>query len=153
MENQISTIVCPNCGANTTNRRNCEYCGSMLVRFVDKNIAIDQDIFSKDDLSLSSVVVNLKKNLELQNELSSTDVVLTEIRSEGKDMYKITRGPNLGAPDIWIYGGNVTSETKYPMYPGVAGYRLTEANIPSSSEPRLLLCLTCPPFLLRGGKI
>lgn len=148
MENQVSAIVCPNCGANTTNRKNCEYCGSMLVRFVDKNIAIDQDVLGKDALSFSSVAVNLKKNLELQNELSSTDVVLTEIRSDGKAMYRINGAGNLnlGAPDIWIYGGNLTSETKYPVFPGVAGYRLAEANIPSSSEPRLLLCLTCPPF-------
>lgn len=32
MEYEIKTIVCPNCGANTTNHQNCEYCGSMLVR-------------------------------------------------------------------------------------------------------------------------
>lgn len=144
MENQISTIVCPNCGANTANRRNCEYCGSMLVRFVDKNIAIDQDVFGKDALSFSSVAVNLKKNLELQNELSSTDVVLTEIRSEGKTMYSVSGVGYLGSPEIWIYGGNITSETKYPAYPGLAGYRLAEANIPSSSEPRLLLCFADP---------
>ncbi len=33
MENQVQTIVCPNCGANATNHHNCEYCGSLLVRF------------------------------------------------------------------------------------------------------------------------
>lgn len=32
MENQIKTVVCPNCGANATNLQNCEYCNSILVR-------------------------------------------------------------------------------------------------------------------------
>lgn len=32
MENQLQTIVCPNCGANATNHHNCEYCGSFLVQ-------------------------------------------------------------------------------------------------------------------------
>lgn len=32
MENQIKTVICPNCGANATNLQNCEYCNSILVR-------------------------------------------------------------------------------------------------------------------------
>lgn len=32
MENQVQTIVCPNCGASATNHHNCEYCGSFLVQ-------------------------------------------------------------------------------------------------------------------------
>ncbi len=32
MENTITTVVCPNCGANATNLQNCEYCNSILVR-------------------------------------------------------------------------------------------------------------------------
>jgi ribosomal protein L32 len=32
MDNQVQTIVCPNCGANATNHHNCEYCGSFLVQ-------------------------------------------------------------------------------------------------------------------------
>lgn len=30
----IKTIICPNCGASTSNFHNCEYCGSFLVRKV-----------------------------------------------------------------------------------------------------------------------
>ena len=33
-------LKCPNCGANATNHQNCEYCGSLLVRFVDKGISL-----------------------------------------------------------------------------------------------------------------
>ena len=32
MENQVQTIICPNCGANATNHHNCEYCGSYLIQ-------------------------------------------------------------------------------------------------------------------------
>lgn len=42
MEYEIKTIVCPNCGANTTNHQNCEYCGSMLVRCYEM-MGIDED--------------------------------------------------------------------------------------------------------------
>ena len=133
MENQVSTIVCPNCGANTTNRKNCEYCGSVLVRFVDQNVAIDQNVFGKNALSFSSVATALKKNLEMQNDLSPTDVVLTEIMN----------GRKTPDPDIWVYGGNVTSETRY-CFSARHCFNIADANIPSSSEPRLILCFTTP---------
>lgn len=32
MDNQVTTIVCPNCGAHATNLHNCEFCGSFLVQ-------------------------------------------------------------------------------------------------------------------------
>lgn len=134
MENQVSTIVCPNCGANTTNRRNCEYCGSALVRFADQNVAIDQNVFGKNALSFSSVATALRKNLGMQNDLSPTDVVLTEILNGRKE---ITR------PDIWVYGGNVTSETRYCFVRGYC-FNIADVNIPSSSEPRLILFFTTP---------
>ena len=41
---ELKTYVCPNCGANTTNAQNCEYCGSLLVRFVEKGISLSQQI-------------------------------------------------------------------------------------------------------------
>ena len=43
---RLQTIVCPNCGANTTNHENCEFCGSLLVRFEDKNIEFDEDNYN-----------------------------------------------------------------------------------------------------------
>jgi len=46
MDNLVS-LICPNCGAATTNHKNCEYCNSLLVRFVDKEIEIDQSRYGK----------------------------------------------------------------------------------------------------------
>ena len=47
MEYEIKTILCPNCGANTTNHQNCEYCGSMLVRCYEM-MDIDEDSDEED---------------------------------------------------------------------------------------------------------
>lgn len=47
---EMNVIKCPNCGASSTNHTNCEYCGSLLVRFVDKGI----------DLSTTSYLTNDK---------------------------------------------------------------------------------------------
>lgn len=41
-------LTCPNCGAAATNHKNCEYCNSLLVRFVEKGIEIDQSRYGKD---------------------------------------------------------------------------------------------------------
>lgn len=41
---ELKTYVCPNCGANATNAQNCEYCGSLLVRFVDKGVSLSQPL-------------------------------------------------------------------------------------------------------------
>ena len=46
----MKAIVCPNCGANATNHENCEYCGSLLVRFVDQNIEYDEDNYNNPDI-------------------------------------------------------------------------------------------------------
>ena len=132
---QAIPIVCPNCGANTTNRRNCEYCGSALVRFADQNVAIDQNVFGKNALSFSNVATALKKNLELQNDLSSSEVVLTEFILDQKSAHDF---------DVWVYGGNITSETRYVSNSLIYSFNIGDANIPSSSEPRLILCFATP---------
>ena len=40
-ENQsggVKAVICPNCGANTTNHYNCDYCGSFLVQRVSEGM-------------------------------------------------------------------------------------------------------------------
>lgn len=75
---ELKTITCPNCGANTTNAENCDYCGSLLVRFIDKGIEIDTNKFKSDALEYSGLLSELKSNLILQtenpNEFCSTDI-------------------------------------------------------------------------------
>lgn len=65
-----NTITCPNCGANTTNRHNCEYCGSLLVRFVDANIDVKQTPYGDDSIVLPGLVEQLKQNLAAQKSVA-----------------------------------------------------------------------------------
>ena len=79
MESQVSAIVCPNCGANTTNHQNCDFCGSLLVRFVGTNVNLDQTSYLSNDSCLPGLIDALKENIRLQKEhpdcAVATDIV------------------------------------------------------------------------------
>ena len=66
-------IKCPNCGASSTNHTNCEYCGSLLVRFVDKGIDLSTTSYLTNDKVYDGLIDALKQNLERQ-ELSDSAV-------------------------------------------------------------------------------
>lgn len=66
---------CPNCGANFTNTTNCEYCGSLLVRFVDKGIDLSKTSYINDSLTFPGLAAELKRNLRLQKENPCESVV------------------------------------------------------------------------------
>lgn len=81
MDNQVTSIVCPNCGASTKNHHNCDYCGSMLVRFSEKNITCDDSKYGKSANSIPGLEMALKNNLSLQEIGSDTEIALTQINS------------------------------------------------------------------------
>lgn len=73
----VKQLTCPNCGANITNTRNCEYCGSLLVRFVDKGIDISKTSYlDKSNLS-GKLLKALKLSLSMQK--STSDYVVIDI--------------------------------------------------------------------------
>ena len=74
---ELKSYTCPNCGANTTNADNCEYCGSLLVRFVEKRIDISQT-YLDDTETFPGLINALKLNLQLQ-ENNEEDLVVTDI--------------------------------------------------------------------------
>lgn len=82
MENQVSAIVCPNCGANTSNRLNCEYCGSMLVRFTDHGISIDPTKYGKDAKAIGGLEEALSSNLLLQGTCQENEYVITGMTAD-----------------------------------------------------------------------
>ena len=51
----MKTIVCPNCGANATNHENCEFCGSLLVRFEDQSIKFNEEKYKDPDIVNSNL--------------------------------------------------------------------------------------------------
>lgn len=71
---ELKTYVCPNCGANTTNAQNCEYCGSLLVRFVEKGIDLTATTYTSNDAVFPGLIAELQKNLRLQ-EVTEESVV------------------------------------------------------------------------------
>lgn len=70
---EANVIKCPNCGASSTNHTNCEYCGSLLVRFVDKGIDLSTTSYLTNDKVFAGLIDALKQNLERQ-ELSDSAV-------------------------------------------------------------------------------
>lgn len=75
---ELKSYVCPNCGANTTNTQNCEYCGSLLVRFVEKGIDLSHTSYLNNNAVFPGLVEELKRNLELQSE-NPKDWVATDL--------------------------------------------------------------------------
>jgi ribosomal protein L32 len=62
------TFRCPNCGATITNNQNCEYCGSMLVRFASKGIDISHaSAYTQKDEMYNILFGAFEKHLEQQN--------------------------------------------------------------------------------------
>ena len=83
-ENEIKTYTCPNCGAQITNTRNCEYCGSLLVRFAVHGIDATKTEYMKDDYVFPGLKEELEKNLKLRKEHPSMSVV-TDIFKKKSD--------------------------------------------------------------------
>ena len=78
---ELKTYVCPNCGANTTNAQNCEYCGSLLVRFVEKGIDLSHTSYTNNSGVFPGLIEELKRNLKLQEENPDL-VVVTDLLKE-----------------------------------------------------------------------
>ena len=75
----METIVCPNCGANSTSRNRCDFCGSVLVRFADKNITDLEKKFGKGVTIIPGLDDALEENLRLQESAGYDSVVITNV--------------------------------------------------------------------------
>jgi len=111
----INTVTCPFCGANATNLRNCEYCGSLFVRYTDDNVQADTDsLFDKDKsftgFIFSGLEEELRKNISLQTQES---FIVTDVKSNEGGGLQIVQSSGLG----------MTSHLKLekiPSFPGVS---------------------------------
>jgi len=88
-DNLVKAIVCPNCGANTKNYHNCEYCGSLLVRYTAENKVVDEMTFGKDVPEIAGLKDELKKNLSFQRIKKSDDAVVTTITDRDGCVYQV----------------------------------------------------------------
>ena len=68
MENQVQTIVCPNCGANATNHHNCEFCGSFLVQRAALGIDVSRYVEASSKYSNKGIETALKMYSDILQE-------------------------------------------------------------------------------------
>ena len=94
---ELKTYVCPNCGANTTNAENCEYCGSLLVRFVEKGIDFSHTTYTSNDTVIAGLIPELKRNLQLQKDNPIGTVIAT-------DIFKLNDDGNIECLNIFSSG-------------------------------------------------
>lgn len=74
---ELKSYTCPNCGANTTNADNCEFCGSLLVRFAEKGIDLSNTSYLSNTEVFPGLIKELEQNLAMQeqgDESTATDI-------------------------------------------------------------------------------
>ena len=129
MDNQLHTIVCPNCGASASNHQNCEYCGSLLVRFADKNISIDENQFGHSAFKFSGLEEALTKNLEEQARTSGRNHIHTFIKS-----------PSLGL-DLDVTNPKAQTELLLYSWGNDNTFRIKPTIQPNTDEQSLVICI------------
>ena len=85
--NEGKFLTCPNCGANITNTQNCEYCGSLLVRFVDKGIDLSTTTYLDNSRVSNKLIKALQLSLQMQ-EQEQESVVMDIWQRKGKNAYR-----------------------------------------------------------------
>lgn len=128
---ELKSLVCPHCGANTTNAQNCEYCGSLLVRFVDKGIDINNTSYQSGTCEYPGLLTELENNLKLQaenpNEFVCTDIIWMDsdgsrgavsIGRSGMFYWKDSSPINLGSKD-----GGLIVNFEFSTYVNAENYK------------------------------
>lgn len=73
--------LCPSCGAPSNNRTNCEYCGSMLVRFNQLGLAFDPNRYGAQADTFNGLKDVLRQHLEEQERTNGMNHITTHISS------------------------------------------------------------------------
>lgn len=91
---ELKSYVCPNCGANTTNAQNCDYCGSLLVRFVERNIDLSGTSYLNNDKVIPGLIKHLEQNLLAQKTGRDviTDIYFKNERGEYDSIFVLPQG-------------------------------------------------------------
>lgn len=90
----MKTVSCPSCGASATNHQNCEFCGSLFVRYDSAGLS-PNEIFTNNSLTEleNNSFPNLKEQLDLNLSLRkhySCDYFHTEIYPSKLDWLNLT---------------------------------------------------------------
>lgn len=146
MEERI--LRCPNCGANATNHDNCEYCGSLLVRFAEKGIDLTKTTYLNDDATLLGLTNALKYNLQLQdnaNETVVTDIVgLSPAKIKKEFLASILRSGNA----LFLDGQTMLSNNKkglcivFSFHHAISGSRYNDMEAKRLNKFKSLDCFS-----------
>lgn len=79
MNERLTSIVCPNCGANSTNHKKCDFCGSILVQYADKNVKCLDEKFGKSVRFIPGLDSALEENFSLQGSCPEDSLIVTRI--------------------------------------------------------------------------
>lgn len=83
-------VQCPSCGATATNHLNCEFCGSLFVRYSSLNISTENIISSNgkiQDFVFPGLEEQLRKNISLQVHKSS--FIVTDIFWKNENIQQV----------------------------------------------------------------
>lgn len=73
--------LCPSCGAPSNNQSNCEYCGSMLVRFNHLGLAFDPNRYGARADTFTGLKEALRRHLEEQERTNGLNHITTHVSS------------------------------------------------------------------------
>jgi hypothetical protein len=106
----MKIVQCPNCGASATNLQNCEFCGSLFVRYDDNNLDSGQ-LFDNNSKFVGFMFPGLEHELckNLSQQTDSTFIV-TDVSYKGNIILQIVQTTGLD---------NLLGETP-KSFPGIA---------------------------------
>ena len=89
----MDVVTCPACGASAKNIRNCDYCGSLFVRYADNSVQVDLDrLFDENQsftgFAFSGLEKELRTNISLQTENS---FIVTEVYGPNESCLQIVQ--------------------------------------------------------------
>ena len=114
MNEHIASIVCPNCGASSTNHNKCDFCGSVLVRFADKNVQHLEEKFGKSVRSIPGLDVALEENLSLQESSGNDSIIITRIFPSEEDRNDVAANNAAWETVRTYHNWRVNRQGKYP---------------------------------------
>lgn len=139
--------TCPNCGANITNTKNCEFCGSLLVRFAEAGIDISTTTTYTSDASVfAGMQQTLDKHLQyakenpgqyVQTNINGNLMVIVNTKSlddfEGRRFFESAEVDGLGIC-IWFCRENSNEAIQVERFKELKSFTLFTHRITRRNE-------------------
>jgi hypothetical protein len=149
----MKTILCPSCGAAATNLKNCEFCGSLFVRYDDHNLN-PSSLFDENSEFIGFMFPGLENELRYNLSLQTdTSFIVTNVCYKEEVLLQIVQTTEfenmLGEGSISFPGVAIhipftsTREDEYNRFMGMEESKLFHTSYDSTIE--------CHDFVLDFG--